>query len=52
MMGGPTHGCINLIIVNWNTKDDLQAAIASCYAHSAGLDREVMCGSRLAELVN
>ncbi len=33
---------VSIIIVNWNTKDDLRAAIESCYAHSAGLDIELL----------
>ena len=33
---------VSIIIVNWNTKDDLRAAIESCYAHGPGLDIEVI----------
>jgi len=32
---------ISIVIVNWNTKDDLRAAIRSCYAHSGALQVEV-----------
>jgi hypothetical protein len=33
---------ISIVIVNWNTKDDLREALESCYAHSGGLEVEVI----------